>query len=396
MKIHVLARPDHSLYLYDHLRTTEDIRLSTFNVVKKHSVLHKLFPSAKIVGDEVHILYDFTLTHRILFKLAKRKLINPYRFESRFSEIAFARELKHSNADILHYWPIYCHKAIRKERNKKRVVTVADVYAAHPAHVVHAIEKEYAKFNLPVSKSYFHIDGARNLEFLEHEQNIITNSQYVKDTFLERHPSLNIHVADYGVFGNMQILDHYKKAIENKHQKSGLRLLYAGSISLEKGMHYLLEVMHKLKSKTVSLDVIGSPPPEQNHLFQQVPGNVRFLGPMPNSLVKKNIRNYDVLILPSLSDANSIAVIEAQQQGLPVIISENTGNKSLVTKFNTGIVVKTADADSLQAAIEQMTDPGFREHLSSNIENLILNDIAEGYPKQILSIYKMLIEDGRK
>src|SRR5688572_17249587 len=110
MKVQLLSRPDHSLFLYDYLKKFIEIRMINFNVAKKGSILRKLHPSAKVVDDEVTIAYDFIAFHQLIFYLNKLGLRNPYRLETLYAEFSYGLWARKYKPDIIHYWPIYCHK----------------------------------------------------------------------------------------------------------------------------------------------------------------------------------------------------------------------------------------------------------------------------------------------
>src|SRR4029078_5735020 len=136
--------------------------------------------------------------NRIALKLQKMGIINAWKWEGRYAELSYSARALQFGADLIHYWPVYCHNYVRKRRARSNVCTVADVYAVHPFHMLDLLRPEYDKYGLDIRSSYVHMDAERNVAFLEHEDNIITNSEYVKNSFLEFAPGKNIYVADYG------------------------------------------------------------------------------------------------------------------------------------------------------------------------------------------------------
>jgi glycosyltransferase involved in cell wall biosynthesis len=395
MKVQILSRPDHSLFLYNYIRNLADVQLITFNAAKRKSLLHRLYPAAKLVDDKAVILYDFILFDQIIFRMHQWGWLNGYKWEGKYADFSYGLRARGFQPEIIHYWPLYCYRYVNRQRQRTKVATVADVYSAHPSYVLGQLEQEYDQYGLDVKDSYFYVDADRTTAFLRNENNIITNSNYVKESFLKFAPGKNIYVADYGFLGDPEALTCYNDAFDfqNKQPDKTLNLIYVGTVSIEKGVHYLLRAVEKMNTSQVQLHIIGKVKPGQEKIFkqfQQVKG-VHFLGHLSNAEVKRTLKKYSVLVLPSLSDANSIAVIEALQNALPVIITENTGNRDAVTKYGVGRVVAAGNTEAIIQAIEVFMDRNYRKSLSLNIRNYIVEDARYPYPQRVFDIYKQLL-----
>jgi glycosyltransferase involved in cell wall biosynthesis len=76
------------------------------------------------------------------------------------------------------------------------------------------------------------------------------------------------------------------------------------------------------------------------------------------------LRECDVLVLPSLSDARPRCIIEAMSLGLPVIATSVGGIPTLVDDGATGLLVPAGDPQALARAIRRLADsPGLRSRL---------------------------------
>ena len=72
----------------------------------------------------------------------------------------------------------------------------------------------------------------------------------------------------------------------------------------------------------------------------------------------------DVLVMPSLREGQSIAVLEAMRGGLAVVVSDGLGNPELVG--DAGLVVPAGDASALAAVLARLAaDAGERERLGA-------------------------------
>jgi alpha-maltose-1-phosphate synthase len=137
------------------------------------------------------------------------------------------------------------------------------------------------------------------------------------------------------------------------------RVLFVGSVSPRKGLHYLVPAVRELAHEGVSiqLDVVG-PTSDRDYLRVLTDGGedgiVRFRGPVPHQLLADEYLAADVFVLPSLSDSFGMAVVEAKACGLPVLVTERCG--ALVRQDEEGFVVPAGDARELKRALRTLID----------------------------------------
>lgn len=134
---------------------------------------------------------------------------------------------------------------------------------------------------------------------------------------------------------------------------AALRLVFVGSLIERKGLTTLLNAMRLCRDSGVhvSLDVYGpGSPPGPN----AIPPGVVFRGGVPFGQAQQVVRNYDALILPSLHDGWGVVVNEALLQGVPVIVSDAVGARTLVDASGAGAVFMAGDADGLTRVISDL------------------------------------------
>src|SRR4051812_28844329 len=108
MKVQILSRPDHSLFLYNYIKKLAEVQLITFNVAKRNSLVHKIYKDVKLVDDRVIILNDFMLFDQIVFRLQKWGFLNAYKWEGKYADFSYGLRARAFRPDIIHYWPLYC------------------------------------------------------------------------------------------------------------------------------------------------------------------------------------------------------------------------------------------------------------------------------------------------
>ena len=113
----------------------------------------------------------------------------------------------------------------------------------------------------------------------------------------------------------------------NNHSR--LRILFAGSMTQRKGLADLFAAMKVLDLEKIELHVMGSPIAPIDFYRSQYPHFV-YHATRSNADVLKLMQTMDVFCLPSIVEGRALVIQEAMSQGLPIIITPNTGGEDLV------------------------------------------------------------------
>ncbi|MFM2275741.1 MAG: hypothetical protein RL211_1613 [Pseudomonadota bacterium] len=163
---------------------------------------------------------------------------------------------------------------------------------------------------------------------------------------------------------------------------AALRLVFVGSLIERKGLTTLLDAMKLCRDSDVRvlLDVYGpgSPPgPEA------IPPGVEFRGVVSFGQAQLVVRNYDVLVLPSLHDGWGVVVNEALLKGVPVIVSDAVGARTLVEKSGAGAIFVASDSDGLARVISDLVGaPQLLEQwrkAAANFQRQLSPEVAANY-----------------
>jgi glycosyltransferase involved in cell wall biosynthesis len=117
-----------------------------------------------------------------------------------------------------------------------------------------------------------------------------------------------------------------------------LRVLFAGSMGQRKGLADLFEAMKLLEGENIELIVMGAPMEEMDFYRRQYAGFTHEKS-RPHSEVLALMRSCDVFCLPSIVEGRALVMQEAMSQGLPIVITPNTGGADLVVEGRTGFMV---------------------------------------------------------
>lgn len=153
---------------------------------------------------------------------------------------------------------------------------------------------------------------------------------------------------------------------------SSFTIGYAGSLIPEKGVDLLLRACAGLSGDHWRLAILGDGP-ERARLTALahdlgITARVDFLGHHPSTETPGIYRNFDVLVLPSLSQPNWIeqfgrVLIEAMASGVPVIGSDSGEIPNVIG--DAGLVFPEAQPDALRVALARvMADEALRAGLA--------------------------------
>ncbi len=183
---------------------------------------------------------------------------------------------------------------------------------------------------------------ARVLEEFTLADYFVLPSLHAKNTFVERGFAADrIWVWPYGV--NLTIFPERQQPPPNDR----FNIVYVGSVTLRKGAQYLLEATRLLQPLPLEITFVGALSPEMEPILKRYEGLFTWAGAMPKTQLHNVYRDASVFVLPSLADSFSLATLEAMSSGVPVIISENTGAREMVTQGCEGFVVPIRNAAAI-------------------------------------------------
>jgi glycosyltransferase involved in cell wall biosynthesis len=140
---------------------------------------------------------------------------------------------------------------------------------------------------------------------------------------------------------------------------SRLKILFVGRLVPDKGVGVLLEAMRQLSAGDVRimLGILGEGDlkSECTTLGSELTGatSVRVLGTVPyGAPLFALIREYDALVVPTISDEQPRIVFDAYSQAVPVLASDTAGLRSCVREGETGLLTTSNDVSALVALLQ--------------------------------------------
>lgn len=151
--------------------------------------------------------------------------------------------------------------------------------------------------------------------------------------------------------------------------KEPLRLLYVGRISVEKSLPLLVEAYKALcrQRKDVAWVVVGEGPYVEPMRRELAGLPAYFPGVLGDRELARLYASADLFAFPSRTDTLGQVVMESQACGLPVLVSDEGGPKTIVVHGETGRVVPGVNPDDWRDAIAALiADPAERRRMGEN------------------------------
>jgi glycosyltransferase involved in cell wall biosynthesis len=218
---------------------------------------------------------------------------------------------------------------------------------------------------------------------------IVVTTSAMRAAVQARFSELNDKVS---VIPNYVDTDHFNPALTAKDYGQP-RLCFVGRLDQQKNIKALIEAVSDLD---IDLDIIG-----QGVLYAQLSSiaamnpRIRFLGAIPHKQLPDILRSCSAFILPSLYEGHPKVLLEAMACGLPVIGTDVSGIKEVITHGQNGWLCKP-DADSIREAIQNvLADTALQKMLGSNAYRYVEGNYSlKNIVETELNLYRKIVDKG--
>jgi len=146
--------------------------------------------------------------------------------------------------------------------------------------------------------------------------------------------------------------------------------VYTGRLHPDKGLLDLVNAWRPIAERwpAARLWLVGEGP-QREDLFRRISDiDLKYRICLPGAFddTEDVLQAADMFILPSYSEGMSLSLLEAMGAGIPVVASDITGNRALVTHEESGLLVPPRDVRGLSLAMTQLLEqPALRMSLGS-------------------------------
>lgn len=190
----------------------------------------------------------------------------------------------------------------------------------------------------------------RKVQELELADIVVTPGYFVKNSLPQNAENKKIIVAPFG-----SPVSQGKQIAKANDSTQPLRVLFVGSMGQRKGLGDLFAAMNLLKGLPIELVVMGTPLVEMDFYRSEYSDFIYEAG-RPNHEVLALMRTCDVFCLPSIVEGRALVMQEAMSQGLPLIVTTNTGGEDLIIEGETGFIVPIQSAESIADKLRWFLD----------------------------------------
>jgi glycosyltransferase involved in cell wall biosynthesis len=293
-----------------------------------------------------------------------------------------------TNADIYVGWSGFSERGLRLAQSNG-AVTIIERGSAHIEVQRALLREEYEQWGLQPQLPHPKIVEKEIREY-DLADYISVPSTFAKRSFLAKgFPESKLLSIPYGTD-----LPAFHPSAKDDNR---FRVVCAGTLSLRKGVHYLLRAFAELALPGAELWLIGTLKPEIVPFLHQYEGSFRYIGHVPQAQLGDYYAQASVFVLCSIEEGMAMVLLQAMGASLPIICTPNTGGEDLVVDGQEGFVIPIRDVDALK---ERLLDLHQDEELRLKMAQAALQRVRaaftwDDYGDRIATAYADVL-DGRQ
>ena len=297
-----------------------------------------------------------------------------------------ARHVRPGEPGLFHGFQESCGRSLRMAR---RLGLVSLVESTLPPSTLPLVAAEYRR--LGQSWTDPAAPSPELLDELAASDYVVAQSRFARQSLV-----------DYGVAAERVLLmplgvdvDRFRPAPPDPAPRP-FRLLFAGQMSVRKGVHHLLEAWSMLGLEDAELLFAGAPKDRYiQDLLARTRGRHRALGFVPHARLHEVYQQADLFVFPSLAEGGVYVIFEALASGLPCLVSANAG--SAVRDGVEGFVLPVGDVAALAGRIRQLVeDVALRRRMAVAARQRAEQFSWEHFYRRIGLMYRAAFEQGGK
>ena len=231
-----------------------------------------------------------------------------------------------SGSELIHGWSQWSEPSIEWAR-MRGIPAVLERSSAHILEQSNLLSEEHRRLGLQWAATHPKIE---QMELREYQ---LCASVAVPSLFVER-SFIHQNFAAEKLFRNPLGVDLncFQPSAEPPDEPSriGLRVIYAGSLSVRKGIADLLQGFAEANLKGATLTLIGGATEEFKTLLGKQPATVKIMGHLPQNKLVEHYQRGHCFVLASIEEGMAMVQMQALACGLPLICTTNTGGEDLL------------------------------------------------------------------
>jgi alpha-maltose-1-phosphate synthase len=354
------------------------------------------------IPDEKVISLPLTLAlAKLASKLGGERLAMRQQF--RINDLFARKAARHiGSPDIIHAWSGAAEPALRAAR-ARGIATVLERSSAHMLEQCRLLRDEYASLGLRWEETP-RATVERELREYDLAATVFVPSWFVHRSFVAREfPEAKLLRNGFGV--------DTKRFTPGPKSDDVFRVIYAGSLSVRKGVHHLVAAFRAADLPGSELVLVGGKTAETPRLLGGSDSRIRCVGHVPQAALPALYRTASVFAIASIEEGQALVQAQALASGLPLICTTNTGGEDLlaldgggeavcpgVRRFAAGYVVSAGESAPLTAAMRDLaTEPRRLAAMRAATSPLVGRDLSwRRYALANLEVYRALTETKQR
>jgi glycosyltransferase involved in cell wall biosynthesis len=177
---------------------------------------------------------------------------------------------------------------------------------------------------------------------------VLMPSSFALQSLLDHCPAKKTVMASYGVD------TAFWSPAERPDTEGPLRFIYAGQVSLRKGIPDLIDAWEKADLRDAELELVGQWTLADGKK-RALPPHVTSLSPLAPTMLRERYRASHVFVFPSYFEGYGLVLAEAMACGLPAIASTATAAPDFIDELCVRLV-EPGDVDGLVEALRWAAD----------------------------------------
>ncbi len=249
----------------------------------------------------------------------------------------------------------------RLQEEAAPTLSVVEAVNTHARFQERVLKEEHQRLGLDYC-GFPAYECERRCREYEEAHAIVCPSRAVKRSFVaEGIPAENVWVVPYG----FPVIDRSKEPLAEPASKDSFTVLYVGSLSVRKGIRYLIEGFQQLPHPRKRLVLVG-PVTKPSGIEDLTLGTeIECTGVLKGEALAARYREADVFVQPSLEEGLSLVLGEALSYGLPIVATRESGVEELFDDGSCGYHVPARSARTIAEQLDRIAaSPEHRMFLS--------------------------------
>jgi len=245
-------------------------------------------------------------------------------------------------------WSGMSLRTIKRAKSAGKI-TIVERGSAHILYQNEILKEEYGRFGIRFSIDQRVIN--KELQEYEAADYISIPSRFVYDSFVKH------GIAPAKLLKNMYGASDFFTVKQQPEEKQKFIIVYLGKLSIQKGIVYLLEALHKagIGEQDYEAWFIGGIDDELKETIAKFKKpNWTFFGHVDHYKLPELLNQCSIAVQPSLQDGMGMVIPQCLACGVPVIASENCGGAEIIIPGKTGYVVPVRSPEGIADAILQV------------------------------------------